>query len=150
MGVLSCRGPNTDVPVALLVRILRVPRQHPSVREAWELQKVGLRWDEEPIPAIYPIIDLKECDVYFGETSNAYRRKRAHNAQLRSQTHHNGLLQNACGGIDDQRWRLVVLQECSSRRQRLRAQAAWIAHVPTCINALNDKMARDFRAVRGR
>jgi hypothetical protein len=67
MGVLRCRRRNTDIPAALLAQVLRVPRQHASVREAWELQKVGLNRDEEPIPAIYAIIDLKECDVYFGE-----------------------------------------------------------------------------------
>ena len=146
------RHRHCDVPMAFLAKVLRLSRTHPVVRYAWELQRLGVRWDDGPIPVIYALIDTRDPDIYFGQTNNAYARKRWHDSELRRQTHPNYLLRDACpNGIDDRRWRFIVLEEVHGGAwQRLERECWWINHVPTCINVQNDRLTREFRALSGR
>jgi len=132
--------------------VLQLPRRHLVLRQIWELQRLDVRWDDEPIPGIYAIIDTRDSDVYIGQTNNFYARKRWHDSQLRRQTHPNYLLRDACpDGIDDRRWRFLVLEEVSEGEWRRRERERWWHnHVRTCINVENDRRTADFRALMGR
>jgi hypothetical protein len=130
--------------------MLRLPRAHPVVRGAWELEKVGVQW-YEPISGIYGILDTVEPDIYIGETSHFYQRKMRHDLLLRRQTHPNCLFRDACpDGIDNRRWRFLVLEELhQGKSHRLEREHWWHRHLPSCINVLNAQMTRDFRALAG-
>jgi hypothetical protein len=131
---------------------LHLPRRHSVPRDAWELQRLDVRWDDEPIPGIYAIIDTLEGDVYIGQTKNLYARKRWHDSQLRRQRHPNYLLRDACaGGIDDRRWRFLVLEEVHEGEwYRLQRERWWHSHVRSCINVENDRRTAEFRVFIGR
>ena|SRR5438876_784927 len=137
---LSRRHRNNEVPIAFLAKALRLPRTHPVVNYAWELDRYDLRWDEAPITGVYAILDSRDGDIYFGQTNNVYKRKSSHDSQLRRGTHRNYVLQDACpGGIDNRRWRFLVLEDTiQSQRHRLERECWWQNHVPSCINVLND------------
>jgi hypothetical protein len=142
----------SDVPVRVLMKALRVPASHAAMRDAFDLDRCGLRWDDDPLSVIYAILDTRDGDVYFGHTENAYRRRWSHDVRLRRQTHCNYLLRDACPyGIDGRRWRFLVLEEVpEGLARRLARERWWIEHVPDCINARNDQMTREFRAFMGR
>jgi hypothetical protein len=140
---------HTDVPISFLAKVLRLPRTHQVVRYAWELERVNLRWDEEAIPCIYAILDTRDADIYIGQTKDVYARKCWHDSRLRRQKHSNCLLQDACpGGIDNRRWRFLVLEEVHEGKwRRLEREYWWHNHVPSCINVQNDRMTREFWAL---
>ncbi len=138
---------NNDIPVSLLAKALRVSRNHPVVDYAWEPHTdPALRWDDEPIPGIYAILDTIYASVYFGETGHLYRRRQDHDRNLRRGTHSNFMLMDACTGIDNERWRFLVLEDsCYSEWRRLERERWWISNVPDCINALHESLIQEVR-----
>jgi hypothetical protein len=122
------------------------------VRYVWELHRLNVRWDDEPIPGIYAILDTRDGDIYIGQTKNLYARKRWHDSQLRRHTHPNYFLQDVCAdGIDDRRWRFLVLEEVHEGGwRRLERERCWHDHLPSCVNRENDKQTAEIRAFLGR
>jgi hypothetical protein len=150
---LSRQRRNTGVPIAFLTKVLRLLRTHRVVRNAWELRRLELRWDEEPIRGTYAILDACDGDIYIRKTDNFFSRKCGHNSLLRRDEHPNRFLQDACpDGIDNRRWRFLVLEEIMHEDEwHLRERELWWQnHVPSCINRQNDQRTAEFRAFTGR
>jgi hypothetical protein len=104
--------------------------------------KRGIPWSGfPPIQGVYCILDTggdeEPCNagwMYVGSSEDCYHRYLKHDSDLRRGCHHCGLLQGCCTGIDDNRWRFVVLEEVDYKLLLLERERFWLQRTVQCFN----------------